>query len=110
LGQYSNIVVGSQRHIIEVRVIWYQSLCSKIKFTILLPFVSCCLPILFLLFSLFLVFVLYCAPSSKKKKKKYFLVSFFPFDVDDDSRGNLFEERGNDENQQASLKDQLLAD
>jgi hypothetical protein len=31
----------------------------------------------------------------------------FPFDVGDDSRMNLFEERGNDENQQASLKDQL---
>jgi hypothetical protein len=54
---------------IEVRVIWYQSLGSKIKFTILLPFVSCYHPILFLLCSLFLVIVLYCAPSSKKKKK-----------------------------------------
>jgi hypothetical protein len=30
-----------------------------------------------------------------------------PFDVGDDSRMNLFEERGNDENQQASLNDQL---
>jgi hypothetical protein len=30
-----------------------------------------------------------------------------PFDVGDDSRMNPFEERGNDENQQASLKDPL---
>jgi hypothetical protein len=30
-----------------------------------------------------------------------------PFDVGDDSRTNPFEERGNDGNQQASLKDQL---
>jgi hypothetical protein len=45
----------------------------------------------------------------KKKKKKYFYCPF-PFDVGDDSRANLFEERGNDENQQASLKDPLLAD
>jgi hypothetical protein len=30
-----------------------------------------------------------------------------PFDIGDDSRTNPFEERGNDENQQASLKDPL---
>jgi hypothetical protein len=30
-----------------------------------------------------------------------------PFDVGDDSRTNPFEERGNDENQQAPLKDSL---
>jgi fucose permease len=70
LGLYFNIVVGSQWHIIEVRIIWYQSLGSKIKFTIILPFVCCYHPILFLLYSLFLVFILYCAPSSKKEKKK----------------------------------------
>jgi hypothetical protein len=32
---------------------------------------------------------------------------FSPFDIGDDSRTNPFEERGNDENQQASLKDPL---
>jgi hypothetical protein len=32
---------------IEIRIIWYQSLGSKIRFTILLPFVSCDHPILF---------------------------------------------------------------
>jgi hypothetical protein len=31
----------------------------------------------------------------------------FPFDIGDDSRTNPFEERGNDENQQTSLKDRL---
>ena len=55
---------------IEVRIIWYQSLGSKIRFIILLPFVSCYHPILFRLCSLFLVFVLYRAPSSKKNYKK----------------------------------------
>ena len=30
-----------------------------------------------------------------------------PFDVGNDSRTNPFEEKGNDENQQASLKDSL---
>jgi hypothetical protein len=81
--------------------------------------------------SLFLVFVLYCAPSSKKKKslkkiknkkdrchkknkikrkKKVFSSVLFLFDIGNDSMTNPFEERGNDDNQQASLKDPLLAD
>jgi predicted membrane protein len=55
---------------IEVRIIWYQNLGSKIRFTILLPFVSCCHPILFLLYSLFLVFVCIVHQVQKKKKKK----------------------------------------
>jgi hypothetical protein len=36
-----------------------------------------------------------------------FLIYLSPFDVGDDLRTNPFEERGNDENQQASLKDPL---
>jgi hypothetical protein len=36
--------------------------------------------------------------------------NFSPFDVGEDSRMNPFEERGNDENQQALLKDPLQVD
>jgi hypothetical protein len=38
----------------------------------------------------------------KKKKKEDIFYCPFPFDVGDDSRANPFEERGNDEDQQAS--------
>ena len=49
--------------------------------------------------------------SQKKRKEKECIFQCpFPFDVGDDSRMNPFEERGNDENQQASLKDPLLSD
>ena len=77
LGKYSNIFVGSQSVSIEVRIIWYQSTGSKISFLSLLSFVSCYHPILFLLCSLFFVFILWRAlgqnraSSSKKKKKKW---------------------------------------
>jgi hypothetical protein len=77
-------LLGLNGVLIEVRIIWYQSLGFKIRFTILLPFVSCYHPILFLLCSLILVFVLYCAPGSKKKetsqkkkKKKHFFDVLF---------------------------------
>ena len=40
LGKYSNIFVGSQSVLIEVRIIWYQSTGSKISFLSLLSFVS----------------------------------------------------------------------
>ena len=75
LGKYSNIFVGSQNVSIGVRIIWYQSIGSKISFLSLLSFVSYH-PILFLLCSLFFVLILWralgqnCAPSPKKKKKK----------------------------------------
>jgi hypothetical protein len=48
--------------------------------------------------------------SQKKNKKEGIFYYPFPFDVGDDSRTNPFEERGNDENQQASLNDPLLVD
>ena len=73
---YSNIFVGSQSVSIEIRIIWYQSTGSKISFLSLLSFVSCYHPILFLLCSLFFVFILWRALgqnralSSKKKKKR----------------------------------------
>jgi hypothetical protein len=44
-----------------------------------------------------------------QKKKKSIFWCPFPFDVGNDSRANPFEERGNDENQYASLNDSLLA-
>ena len=55
---------------IEVRIIWYQSIGSKIRFTIPLSFLSCYHLFLFLLCSLFLALVLWHAPSLKKKVKK----------------------------------------
>jgi hypothetical protein len=58
LGQISNIVYGSQSMSVEVHIIWYQSQGSKIRFTILLSFVSCYHLILFRLFSLFIVLVI----------------------------------------------------
>ena len=76
LGKYSNIFVGFQSVWIEVRIIWYQSTCFKIRFTIPLSFVSCYHPILLILCSLFLALVLWrapsqnLAPSSKKRKRK----------------------------------------
>jgi hypothetical protein len=48
--------------------------------------------------------------NKRKRKKKVFSSVLFLFDIGDDSMTNPFEERGNDENQQASLKDPLLAD
>jgi len=75
------LFVGSQSVSVEVRIIWYQSQGSKIRFTILLSFVlsylvlfvfiilcSCYHPILFCLCSLFLILVLFRAQSKKKKK------------------------------------------
>ena len=47
-----------------------EPLGSKIRFTILLPFVSCYHSILLRLYSLFIVLVLCRAPSWKKKKEK----------------------------------------
>ena len=76
LGKYSNIFVGPQSVSIEVRIIWNQSIGSKISFLSLLSFISCYHPILFLLCSLFLVLSLWHAlgqnrtPGSQKKKKK----------------------------------------
>ena len=69
------LFVGSQSMSIEVHIIWYQSTGSKISFLSLLSFVSCYHLILFLLCSLFLVLILWCAlgqnraPSSQKKKR-----------------------------------------
>jgi hypothetical protein len=68
---------------VEVRIIWYQSQGSKIRFTILLSFVSCYHLILFHLCSLFLILViilscfvcidcslfLFCFVHQVKKKK-----------------------------------------
>ena len=77
LGKYSNIFVGSQSVSTEVRIIWYQSTCSKISFLSLLSFVSYYHSILFLLCSLLFVlssyFVTYtrsksCTKLQKKKK------------------------------------------
>jgi phosphotransferase system glucose/maltose/N-acetylglucosamine-specific IIC component len=73
------LLLGLNGVLIEVRIIWYQSLGSKIRFIIILPFVSCHQPILFLLSSLFLVFVFVLCTKlksctrfrrGKKKKKK----------------------------------------
>jgi len=68
--------------LVKVRIIWYQSQGSKIRFTILLPFVlsyhvpfvfiihcSYYHPILFRLGSLFIILDLFRAPSKKKKKR-----------------------------------------
>jgi len=77
------LFVGSQSVSVEVRIIWYQSQGSKIRFTILLSFVSCYHLILFHLCSLFLILViilscfvcidcslfLFCFVHQVKKKK-----------------------------------------
>jgi hypothetical protein len=52
------LFVGSQSMSVEVRIIWYQSQGSKIRFKILLSFVSCDHLILFRLCSLFLILVI----------------------------------------------------
>ena len=59
---FQYFLLGLKGVSIEIRFIWYQSIGSKIMFTILLP-ISCYYPILFRLCSLFLVFVLCLAPS-----------------------------------------------
>jgi hypothetical protein len=46
-------------------------------------------------------------PSEYNISATFNVSDLFHFDVGDDSRMNPFEERGNDENQQASLKDPL---
>ena len=71
------LFVGSQSVLIEIRIIWYQSTGSKIKFTIPLSFVSCYHHILFRLCSLFLVLILWLHQVKivhevqKKCKKKW---------------------------------------
>ena len=62
LGKYSNIVCWVSKCVVGVRIIWYQSLGSKIRFIILLSFVSCYHPILFhvyVYYSLFLFWVVH---------------------------------------------------